>query len=66
MPRNIVVPVEIEIDEAGKVTNAVAKTDNDKLGVEAESVVSKWAVRPFSYNGTARKMRGILIYRKAN
>jgi tetratricopeptide (TPR) repeat protein len=66
MPRNSVVPVEIEIDETGKVTKAAAKTDNDKLRAEAESVVSKWSVRPFSYNGTARKMRGILLYRKAN
>ncbi len=42
------------------------KTDNDKLGTEAQAAVSKWTVRPFSYNGTARKMRGVLYYRKPN
>jgi len=60
-----VVPVKVEVDETGKIIKAAAETDNDKLGVEAETVVSKWMVRPFSYNGTTRKMRGILIYRKS-
>lgn len=64
MPRSVVVPVKVEIDETGKITRAAAETENDKLKAEAESVVAKWTVRPFSYNGTARKMRGILIYRK--
>ncbi len=66
MPRLLMVPVEIEIDETGKITKTVAKTDNDKLGTEAQAAVSKWTVRPFSYNGTARKMRGVLYYRKPN
>jgi tetratricopeptide (TPR) repeat protein len=66
MPRLLMIPVEIEIDETGKITKAVAKTNNDKLGTEAEAVVSKWTVRPFSYNGTVRKMRGVLYYRKPN
>jgi tetratricopeptide (TPR) repeat protein len=66
MPRLITVPVAVEIDETGKITKAVAKIDNDKLRTEAEAVVSKWTVRPFSYNGTTRKMRGVLYYRKSS
>lgn len=66
MPRLIIVPVEIEVDETGKITKAVAKSDNDKLRTEAQATVSKWIVRPFTYNGTTRKMRGILNYRKSN
>jgi len=65
MQKMKVVPVKVEVDETGKIIKAAAETDNDKLGVEAETVVSKWMVRPFSYNGTTRKMRGILIYRKS-
>ncbi len=59
------VPVKIEVDENGKITNATAQTGNKKLAAEAEAVVSKWIVRPFLYQGTARKMRGVLIYLKA-
>ena len=65
MRRMIIVPVKVEVDETGKITRAAAETDNDKLRAEAETVVAKWTVRPFSYNGTTRKMRGILIYRKS-
>lgn len=65
MPRLINVPVKIEIDETGKITKALALSGNDQLRAEAESVVSKWTVRPFSYNGVPRKMRGILFYRRA-
>ena len=66
MPRAVTVPVKIEIDETGKITKATAVTDDGKLRAEAEATVSKWIVRPFSYDGTSRKMRGILIYRKSS
>jgi len=59
------VPVLVEVDETGKIVKTAAKTNDDKLKNEAEAVVAKWTVRPFSYNGTARKMRGTLIYRKS-
>lgn len=64
MPRMIFVFVRVEVDETGKVTKAEAVHDNDRYRDEAEATVSKWTVRPFSYNGTAGKMRGILTYRK--
>jgi tetratricopeptide (TPR) repeat protein len=60
----ITVPVAVEIDEQGKVVKASAKTTDEKLKAEAEAAVAKWTVRPFSYNGTSRKMRGTLVYRK--
>jgi tetratricopeptide (TPR) repeat protein len=65
MPRLIRIPVSVEVDETGKILKAAAKTNDDKLKNEAESVVAKWTVRPFSYNGTARKLRGTLIYFKS-
>lgn len=65
MPGLISVPVNVEIDETGKIIKATADTTDGKLRTEAETTVSKWTVRPFSYNGQARKMRGVLIYRKA-
>lgn len=61
----VTVPVAVEIDETGKVVKTAAKTTDEKLKAEAETEVAKWTVRPFNYNGTSRKMRGILIYRKA-
>ena len=61
----ITVPVAVEVDETGKIVKTVAKTTDEKLKAEAEAAVAKWNVRPFSYNGTSRKMRGTLIYRKA-
>jgi tetratricopeptide (TPR) repeat protein len=63
-PRMIIVPVKVEIDENGKVIKAVAETNDAGLRAKAETEVSKWSVRPFSYNGTTRKMRGILSYRE--
>ena len=64
-PRMISVPVGIEVDETGKIVKTAAKTNDAKLKNEAESVVSKWTVRPFSFNGEVTKMRGFLIYRKS-
>jgi tetratricopeptide (TPR) repeat protein len=65
IPGIVSVPVAVEVDETGKNVRVAAKTDDEKLKNEAEATVAKWTVRPFSYNGTTRKMRGTLIYRKA-
>jgi tetratricopeptide (TPR) repeat protein len=62
VPRIIGIPVKVEVDENGKVTKAVAETKDANLKAKAEAEVSKWTVRPFSDNGTKRKMRGILSY----
>ncbi|MGI8468791.1 MAG: tetratricopeptide repeat protein [Pyrinomonadaceae bacterium] len=64
MPKMAVVPVSVTVDENGKITEAVAaprETDKD-LKEKAEQEVSKWIVRPFSYNGANRKLRGVLYY----
>ncbi len=65
VPGIISVPVAIEVDETGKIVKVAAKTGDEKLKAEAETTVAKWTVRPFSYNGATRKLRGTLFYRKA-
>ncbi len=52
------VKVEILVDETGKIIEAIAKTDKQK--VETETL--KMTVRPFIYNNEARKMRGYFFY----
>lgn len=64
MPRMVFVPVKVEVDENGKISKAVADTNDKDLRAKAEAEVLKWTVRPFSYDGTARKMRGIMTYRE--
>lgn len=61
-PKLTSVPVKVVVDETGKITEAVAETDNKKLKARAEQEISKWTVRPFSYGGTTRKLRGQLTY----
>ncbi|HXG83738.1 MAG TPA: tetratricopeptide repeat protein [Pyrinomonadaceae bacterium] len=56
------VPVKVTADENGKIIEAVAETKNEKLREKAEREILSWTVRPFSYNGTPRKIRGYLIY----
>lgn len=64
MPKIAVIPVSVVVDENGKIIETVAAPrENDKdLKEKAEQEVSKWTVRPFSYNGTPRKLRGVLYY----
>jgi tetratricopeptide (TPR) repeat protein len=62
MPKLERVPVRVTVDETGKILEAVAETNNSKLREKAEREISKWTVRPFSYNGAARKLRGYLFY----
>lgn len=56
------VAVKIIVDEDGKIIEAAADEKDEKLRVRAEQEVSKWIVRPFSYNGATRKIRGTLTY----
>lgn len=58
--------VKVTIDETGKIVEAVADTNKKKVREKAEQEVSKWTVRPFSHNGTTRKMRGYLFYTEAH
>lgn len=61
-PRVLRVPVRVVVDEDGKIIEAVADEKDEKLRARAVQQVSKWIVRPLSYNGAARKMRGTLTY----
>ncbi len=56
------IPVRVTVDETGKIVEAVAETSDSKRREKAEREITKWTVRPFSYNGAARKLRGYLIY----
>lgn len=58
------VAVNVVADENGKIIEAVAddKTKDKKMAKRAEETVSKWIVRPFSYNGAKHKIRGVLRY----
>lgn len=66
MPRLLAVPVSVTIDENGKVVEAAAdgKVKDKNLALRAEQEISKWTIRPFAYNGTPRKLRGILYYKE--
>lgn len=61
-PKLVRVQVKVVIDENGKVVEAVADDKDKKNRARAEQEVSKWFVRPFSYNGVKHKMRGVLTY----
>lgn len=54
--------VKVTVDENGKIIEAVADAKDAGVRERAEREVSKWTIRPFSYNGTTRKMRGYLNY----
>lgn len=57
--------VKVVVNENGKVVEVVAETKDKKLREKAEQEISKWTVRPFSYNNVTRKMRGYLYYLEA-
>lgn len=61
-PKIIRVPVKVVVDENGKVIETTADSKDEKLRARAEQEIAKWSVRPFSYQGTAQKMRGYLTY----
>ncbi len=56
------IPIKVVVDENGKIIEAVAESDDEKVRRQAENEISKWSVRPFSYQSTAHKMRGYLTY----
>lgn len=56
------VSVRVLVDVDGRILEAAAESDNEKLRSRAEKEISKWTVRPFIYNGAAHKMRGYLTY----
>ena len=62
MPKLERIPVRVTVDETGKILEAVAETSNSKRREKAEREISKWTVRPFSYNGATRKLRGYLSF----
>jgi len=60
------VRVKVVVDENGKVIEADAGNKDEKINARAEQEVSKWFIRPFSYNGKTHKMRGFLTYVEVN
>ena len=61
-PPIVRVTVHVTVDVDGKVTEAVADTTDEKLKTRAETAVCGWFIRPFSYNGENRKLRGLVYY----
>lgn len=61
-PQLIRIPVKVIIDENGKVIEATVENKDEKLRARAEQEVTKWSVRPFSYQGNTYKMHGYLTY----
>lgn len=62
--RTIVVPVRVTVDETGKIEEAKAENEDSGLRKRAEQEIMKWNVRPYSYNGVNRRLRGYLSYRE--
>jgi tetratricopeptide (TPR) repeat protein len=60
--RSVWVPVSVVVDLDGKIIEAAAETPDENLKQRAEKEILKWTVRPFSDNGTPRKLRGYLNY----
>lgn len=58
--------IVIVIDEKGKVIEAAAQTENEKLKKKAEKDVLDWEFKPFSYKNEAKKMKGWVYYFKKN
>jgi hypothetical protein len=54
--------VDILVDETGKITEAIAKTNDKSDKQKAETETLKLTVRPFIYHAEARKMRGYFYF----
>lgn len=65
LPRVVGVVVRVTVDENGKVIEAVAETDDSALKRRAEKEIATWIVRPYTYGGIGRKLRGQLSYRES-
>jgi TonB family protein len=52
------VPVSIEVDESGKVTEAKGLSSERNLNESAEAVIREWKFRPLVLAGKASKLKG--------
>jgi tetratricopeptide (TPR) repeat protein len=59
------IPIQITIDEEGKVSEAVARADNAKVKAKAEEFARGIKYRAFVYDDTPRKMRGVVYFSEA-
>lgn len=55
------VPVQVLVDEAGKVLEAEAVITDNALKLDAEEAVRGWKFKPFSGGGLPRKIRGYVV-----
>lgn len=57
-----VISVKVVVEENGKIVEAIADSKDKDLRARAEKEISKWRVRPFTYQGNTYRMRGYLTY----
>lgn len=56
------VSVEVEIDETGRVTKADAVSGHQMLRASAEDAARKSKFKPFNWDGTPIRAKGVIIY----
>lgn len=56
------VNVEVEIDETGKVVKAAAVSGHQMLQSSAEDAARKSKFKPFQWDGTPIKAKGVIVY----
>jgi TonB family protein len=56
------VSVEVEVDESGRVTKAEAVSGHQMLRTAAEDAARKSKFKPFTWDGTPIKARGLIVY----
>lgn len=56
------VNVEVEIDETGRVTKAEAVSGHQMLRSSAEDAARKSRFKPFTWDGTPIKAKGVVVY----
>ncbi|MDM7923178.1 MAG: TonB family protein, partial [Pyrinomonadaceae bacterium] len=56
------VNVEVEIDETGKVVKAEAVSGHQMLRTSAEDAARKTKFKPFLWDGTPIKAKGVIVY----
>lgn len=56
------IPVRVVIDENGKITEAIADVDDEKLKARIEQSIREISFRPFVYKGAPQKMRGVVSF----
>ena len=55
-------PVIVTVETDGTVIDADCQTENDVTNKKVEKIVRRWKFRPFIYNGTAKRIKGLVYF----